>query len=179
MALTLSCRLSEADNLTRTGYRFHIRPVTEDDTPALQDLFARLTPDDLRFRFLSGVRRVPESITDAMTHVDHEHAENFLAYDPESGLLIASAHVAGDARFEVAEVAIAIDPAFKGRGVGWTMLEQCAAFARAQGFAKIRSIESRDNHAAIELEREMGFTAHAMPGEASLLIVEADLFENE
>ena len=46
--------------LTRSGTRLRVRPVTLADGPLLAEFFARLTPEDLRFRFLD-TRRVPSS----------------------------------------------------------------------------------------------------------------------
>jgi len=52
-----------------------------------------------------------------------------------------------------------IRPDFKGRGVSWELLEHVACFAEELGGRGTQSIESNDNHAAIELEREMGYTS--------------------
>ncbi len=46
-----------SDLMTRTGFKFHVRPVRPDDEPALAELFAHVTLDDLRFRFLTGINR--------------------------------------------------------------------------------------------------------------------------
>jgi acetyltransferase len=55
------------------------------------------------------------------------------------------------------------------------MLKHAARFAKAHGIATLQSIENRDNHAAIDLEREMGFTAKPYPDDPTLMLVEADL----
>lgn len=163
------------DLSTRAGFRFHVRPANPDDEPALADFFAHVTPDDLRFRFLTALRKVDHDRLVAMTHVDHRQTENFLAFDPEDGTLIATAMMAADATLERAEVAISILPDYKHRGVSWTLLEHVARFAEAKGIKTLESIEARDNHAAIELEREMGFTASSCPGDPSVVIVRATL----
>lgn len=46
---------------------------------ALADFFAHVTPEDLRFRFLSGMREVSHERLNAMIHVDHRLTEDFLA----------------------------------------------------------------------------------------------------
>ena len=43
------------------------------------------------------------------------------------------------------------------------------------GVKTIEPIESRENHAAIELEREMGFTPTPYPGDATLMLVQRTL----
>jgi GNAT superfamily N-acetyltransferase len=161
------------DLTSRTGYRFHVRPINPDDEQALGAFFTHVTPDDLRFRFLSAVRVVPHLQLIALSRMDHRRTENFLAIDPETELIIASAMIAADEALETAEVAIAIRADFKHRGISWTLLEHVAGYARARGFKSLESTESRDNHRAIELEQEMGFKMFPCPGEATLCIVRA------
>ena len=159
----------------RSGYTFNVRPAEDADAPALAELFDHVAAADLRFRFLSAATHVPDALVKDLVHVDHDQIENLLAFDPETGAMIGTAMLAGDAKREVAEVAVSIHEDFKGRGVAWMMLEQLTRFAKAHGFKKLQCIESRDNHQAIELEREMGFVAHGHPDDATLVLLEADL----
>lgn len=161
----------------RSGYSFIVRPAEDADAPALADFFDHVAASDLRFRFLSAVAHVPVATVKDMVHVDHDRIENLLAFDPETGAMIATAMLAGDAKREVAEVAVSIHADFKGRGVAWMLLEELTRFAKTHGFKKLQAIESRDNHQAIELEREMGFVAHGHPDDATLVILEADLMQ--
>ena len=147
------------DLQSRSGFRFHVRPVGPGDEAALGEFFTHVTPDDLRFRFLSSVNVVSHGQLSAMIDVDHREKENFLALDSDGTTIIATAMVACDPALTVGEVAISIRPDFKGRGVSWKLLEHVARFAEELGVATLQSIESNDNHSAIELEREMGYTS--------------------
>ena len=164
----------DCDLQTWTGFRFHVRPVASEDEAALGEFFTHVTPDDLRFRFLSGINVVSHGQLSSMIDVDHRQKENFLAFDGD-GTLIATAMLACDPALTVCEVAISIRPDFKGRGVSWELLEHAAHFAEALGVSTLQSIESNANHSAIELEREMGFTARSFPGDATLVLVERKL----
>ncbi|MPT48730.1 MAG: GNAT family N-acetyltransferase [Sphingobium sp.] len=164
----------EKQLITRSGYHFHVRPAMDMDAEALDGFFAHVSPSDLRFRFLTGVAQVPQETITRMVQVDHRKTENFLAIDPD-GALVGSAMVAADDKLDTAEVAISIHQDYKGRGIGWMLLDHVAAYAKAQGIRKLQSIESRENHAAIELEREMGFTARPCPDEPGLVLVETVL----
>lgn len=46
------------DLLTHSGFKFHVRPARPEDVAALGAFFARVTPEDLRFRFLSSMKAV-------------------------------------------------------------------------------------------------------------------------
>jgi GNAT superfamily N-acetyltransferase len=156
---------------TRGAVRLAVRAAREDDQEALDTLFAHLTADDLRFRFLSSVQHVaPEQIV-AMTHLDHRKTENLLGFDEDSGALVTAAMLACDDRLENGEVAIVVRRDYKARGIGWEMLRLITDYARSRGLGSIESIESRDNHTAIELEREMGFTVKDYPGDSTLVLV--------
>ena len=110
-----------------------------------------------------------------MTSYDHRTTENFLAYDKDRTTIFATAMLAADPALETAEVAIVILPGYKNRGASWTLLEHITRFAKASGIRTLESVETRDHHDAIELEREMGFKAVACPDDATLVIVRADL----
>lgn len=164
-----------ADLTTRSGYHCHVRPVTVGDEAALAKFFAGVSSDDLRFRFLSGMDKVPDALIAGMTHVDHRKTEDFVVFAPGSDEIVANAMLAADDRLETAEVAISIRSDLRGQGIGWSLLEHVARYARARGIKKLCSIESYANHAAINLEREMGFTARSYEGDASLVLLEASL----
>lgn len=160
--------------VTRSGYRFTVRPTAEQDEDALEAFFTHVSPEDLRFRFLTAVGHVPHAMIEAMSHVNHKTTENFLAVDSD-GSVVGSAMVAADDKLDRAEVAISIHEDFKGRGIGWTLLEFVADYAKRRGIGRLQCIESRANHEAIELEREMGFTARSYESEPGLVLVEAVL----
>ena len=60
-------------------------------------------------------------------------------------------------------------------GLGWTLLAHMAQVARSLGFARLRSIESHANHAALEVERALGFTTSEYEGDATMVLVEKAL----
>lgn len=163
------------DLQTRTGFRFHVRSVNPGDVAVLAEFFTHVTPDDLRFRFLSSINVVSHGQLSALVNVDHRTKENFLAVDSDGITIFATAMLACDPALTVGEVAISIRPDFKGRGVSWELLEHVAHFAEALGVGTLQSIESSANHAAIELEGEMGFIARPYPGDATLMLVERKL----
>lgn len=170
-AAAVSAPIEELE--TWKGFRFRVRPATPADKAALGDLFAQVSPEDRRFRFLSGVSKVSGDFLDRLTKVDHERTEDFLAFDGDT--LIATAMLAADPEMERAEVAISIRSDYKGRGVGWCLLDHVSRHAREKGIKLLESIESRDNVEAISLEKEMGFTATAYPGDATLMLVQKKL----
>ena len=156
---------------TRSGLRFDVRSAAPEDEPLLADFFTHVTPDDLRFRFLSPVRHLGHDFLGPLVNVDHTGTENLLAFDAATETLIATAMVAADPSLERAEVAIATRSDYKHRGLGWTFLAHVADYARQRGIKLLESIESRDHRETIGLEQEMGFEASAYPGDATLVLL--------
>lgn len=163
------------DLTTRGGLDVHIRPAMPEDEAALGDFFAGVTPEDMRFRFHTALKSVDHDRLVSMTHVDHRQTENFLAFAKGRPEIIATAMLACTADMKKGEVAIAILPEYKKKGLSWELLAHVARFAEDKGVKTLESVESSSHHAAIELEREMGFTATSYPGDASLVLVQRTL----
>jgi len=159
---------------THTGFRFEVRRARPEDEPVVAEFFTHVTPEDLRFRFLGAVREVSHERLVAMTRSDDRHSHNFLAFSAD-GMLIAVATLAADPADRRGEVAICIREDRKHLGVGWEFLGYIARYADDHGIETIESIESRENRAAIELEREMGFTVTTDRDDPTLVLVQRKL----
>jgi len=158
-----------ADLVTRGGVSLHVRPVVPDDEALLADLFAHVSMEDLRYRFLTGLRQVGRDRLVPMCQVDYARTINFLAFAGET--IVASAMLVSDPDRKRAELALAVRDGFKGKGISWTLVEHVLAYAAAEGIESIESIESRDNRAALALEREAGFIALPVPGDPTSILV--------
>ncbi|OAN64933.1 GNAT family N-acetyltransferase [Sphingomonas sp. TDK1] len=171
--------MSESTELTtRGGVRLRVRPASPKDEPELADFFSHVAPDDLRFRFLTGLAKVRHEQLVAMLSVDHRQAETFVAFEAATETLVAVAMLAGDRELSTAEVAISVRADYKHKGVAWTLLDHAARFDEALGVGSLISIESRANREAIELEREMGFSVSDYPGDPTLVMVRRVLNAN-
>ena len=164
-----------ADLTTRSELTIHVRPVREDDEAAVSDFFEHVTPEDLHFRFLGGIREVSHDRLVSMTHVDHRQTENFIAVAEGGKSIIATAMLACDVGLHTGEVAISVRAEYKHMGVSWELLQHVARYAEARGIKTLQSIESCQNDEAIALQQEQGFTAESHPDDATLLLVRKEL----
>lgn len=159
---------------TRSGLTLHVRAVSPEDRDLLKAFFSKVTTDDLRFRFLSGVNEVSEDQIAMMINVDHKQTEDFLAFaDDES--LVATAMIAKDPTGKRAEVAIVVRGDCKQQGIGWTMLNHAADYAKASGVEVLEAVESRQNEPAIGVERDFGFSVKRYDDDSTLVIVTKEL----
>lgn len=158
--------------VTRSGQTLLARAVTPADETALADFYDRVSDEDRRFRFLSPRKHLTHEQLTPMLDVDHDRTESFIAFDQADGAAVAHGMLACDAAFDTGEVAIAVCATWRGRGVGWAMLDLLSEAGRQRGLRRVIAIEDRDNHAAIELEREKGFTPHVVEGEPHVVMLE-------
>lgn len=158
---------------TQSGFTFQVRPARPDDEAALHEFFEQVTPEDLRFRFLTTVKEVGHERLVAMTEVDHRKNESFVAFERDGGKIIGAAMLACDDNLETGEVAVSIAKDYKNRGIGWGLLRHLTQYAEAKGVKRLQSIEDRANASAIRLEGEMGFTSKPYPDSTLVLLEKA------
>ena len=156
---------------TWSGVQLLIRTARPDDEPILEELFRNLSPEDLRFRFLTSLSRVPAEQIQRMTHVDHQSAESWIAFLMEDQTPVATAMLASDPTGTRAEIAISVRSDHRQRGIGWEMLSFVAEQAEERGIEVIESVESRDNRAALEVQRNMDFVFEEIPGDPTVVLV--------
>lgn len=163
------------DLVTHTGFTFHVRPARPEDVTALGAFFAKVTPEDLRFRFLTSMKAVDQSYLRAMTSVDHRQTESFLAISPQDGAVIATAMLACDEAMDIGEVAISVSAQHKKRGISWELLNHLTQYAAAKGVKRLQSLENRSNGSAIKLEQEFGFASTPYADDSTLVLLQKTL----
>lgn len=161
------------DAATRANVLLHIRPVMPEDEPILADLFAHVGAEDLRFRFLTAIHEVGHERLAAMTQIDYRREMHFLAFAGD--LPVASAFLVADPDRTRAELALSVRAEWKNMGISWTLLQHVLKVAEAEGIESVESLESRENHAALKLERELGFVAMPCTGSSTEMVVRKHL----
>lgn len=143
--------------VTQQGVRIFVRPVRADDDALLAEFFTHVSPEDLRYRFMSGIDTVGKDQLSAMTRVDYRRSISFLAFDEKRTTLLATAMLAADPDRTYAEVALATRADMKHHGVSWTLLDHVMRYAESEGIGTVVAVECADHEAALRMEREMGF----------------------
>jgi acetyltransferase len=160
-----------AELTTRTGLKLNVRPASLQDQADVGEFYRRVTPDDLRYRFLSSIKSIGPGLVQQLVDVDHTETESLLAFDSSDGRLAATAMISVDDPGGGAEVAVSVRSDLKGRGVGWTMLQHACDYAKARGIKELHTLVFSDNRSTIALEEEMGFTGSACPDDTNLTIL--------
>ena len=82
--------------VTRTGVSLEVRAARPEDERALAAFFARVTPEDMRFRFLSTLGTPGHDQLLALIETPSADGESLIAWG-EDGAVAATAVLAGDA----------------------------------------------------------------------------------
>jgi acetyl coenzyme A synthetase (ADP forming)-like protein len=163
----------------RDGSTAAIRPAEPSDAVMMQQFVDRLSPESRRRRFFSESSPSSDS-TAALCHSSNPRSQFTLVvtrvWKGTLRIIAAGSYWARDE--QTAEVAMAVDDAFHGKGLGTLLLERLALQAIRHGFIRLWAVTHAENLAMREVFRESGFTAHeAYEGED--MAVELSLIPTE
>ncbi|MCU7730994.1 GNAT family N-acetyltransferase [Actinoplanes sp. KI2] len=114
------------------GRRVLIRPIVPADATELGDAIHTADPDTVRRRFLGAPPHITPRLLEHLCTVDYRKRFALVATDPQTGrgVAIARYEATGD---EVADVAVAVDPAWRGIGLATALIETLAEIALERG----------------------------------------------
>ena len=156
------------------GEEMVIRPVRPEDAAAHAAFFARLSPEDVRYRFFSAMRALSAEQIARMTQVDYEREMALLAVRPATpggvmGETVGVARLVREMDAGVAEFAVVVQGDAKGRGVGGALMRQLIEWGRSKGVREIEGQILADNAPMLGFIRRLGFTVRRMPGDADVM----------
>ena len=130
------------------------RPMQPDDEERLYRLWPRLSPDTVYRRFHSPVRGLPDETVHHLVDVDHDRREAVVA--------TVGDEVVGVARYDrspadpsVAEVAVLVEDAWQGVGLGRQLVTTLADLARRRGVRTVTATVQADNDRMVWLIRRL------------------------
>ena len=156
--------------ITRSGCLFDVRPAHAGDEEKLAGLFEYVSAEDKAFRTLTG-----HSADIKIANLDHHPSKTFLAFVGQEAEVVAVATLDCDLEPKHGVVSLVIRSDFKHDGVSWELLAHVVRYAEAIGVVSLESVEVPENHAAIALERDMGFTQQTHPSNPALILMRKPL----
>ena len=148
----------------RDGRRVLLRPFAESDVDALYDFFRRLPEETRRFAW---DRIDDRSLVESWgRNLDYAKAFPILAFDGIRVVADATLHrrPGGPLRL-VGRIKWLLDPAFRGAGLGTTLVTNFIRTARAQGLRHLTCMLISDLEAdAVETLLGLGFEEFSIPG---------------
>ncbi len=149
-----------------SGREVFVRPIRPEDAPAHKAFIARLTPEDLRFRFLGVIRDVPPSEMARLTQIDYDREMAFIAIAPdEQGEMetLAVVRTVSNPDNTKADFAVMVRSDLKRSGLGSALMEKMIRYCRSRGTQEIVGEVLADNQAMLNLTARLGFTVRPLP----------------
>jgi acetyltransferase len=153
---------------------FEIRPIKPADVALYPRFLAKVSPEDVRLRFLAPRRQFPDEMLKRLTQLDYDRDIAFVALEG-SGDLAAIGRMSCDPGRERAEYAILVRSDLQGHGLGWALLHHLLDYARAEKIGLIEGMVLAENVKMLAMCREAGFEVEPHPEEAGAMRVWLDL----
>jgi acetyltransferase len=148
------------------GREVLVRPIRPEDAPAHKAFIARMTPEDLRFRFLGVIRDVPPSEMARLTQIDYDREMAFIAIAPDERgepETLAVVRTVSNPDSTKADFAVMVRSDLKGSGLGTTLMKKMIQYCRGRGTQEIIGEVLADNQAMLNLTSRLGFTVRPLP----------------
>lgn len=163
---------------TRDGQVLRLRPIHADDVVALQRGFARLTPDEVRMRFLHTLTELPDAMAERLCKLDPDQEIAFVLADPPGTPepeihAVARAYI--DPSTESAEYALVVRKSLTGQGLGKLLMRRLIDACRARGVEEIWGDVLTENHAMLRLCDRLRFKRDSVFHDPTLTRVHLDL----
>jgi RimJ/RimL family protein N-acetyltransferase len=125
----------------RNGRAVVIRPTRTSDTGAMQELFYRLSEEDVRTRFFRQLTSLTENAAQHLCSVDYEEEMAFATVvgPPERERIVAASSYFLNPASGLAEVAYMVDPEWQGSGLGTILHRMLVEYAREHGARGLRA----------------------------------------
>jgi acetyltransferase len=158
----------------RIGAAYRLRPIKPEDAAEIQAMVAGADPEDIRMRFFTALRSLPEVLVKRLTQIDYDREMAFVALD-SAGKGAGIVRLSCDPNFERAEYAIIVRSDLKGRGLGRRLMEHIVSYARTRGVSQVFGEVLTENAAMRGLAARLGFTEEFAASEPGVIEVRLQL----
>lgn len=131
-----------------------LRELDASDVDGLRRLFFRLSPETVRLRFLQSVSEPSPRVLHYLAAVDHDKRQAWAAE--------IDGEIVGVARYDRfrdapdrAEVAVVVEDAWQGRGLGKVLLNTLAGDAKRHGVAVLTATVMGENRRMMSIARRL------------------------
>ncbi|NGN94816.1 GNAT family N-acetyltransferase [Nocardioides sp. KC13] len=139
------------------------RPVRPDDLAAFERMWARLSEETIYRRFHAPIKRLSLKLRRYLVDVDHLDHDALVAVAGGEVIAVARYHRCADEP-GAAEVAVLVEDAWQGRGLGARMLRELASLAGHRGIHVLTGEVQSDNLRMLDLVQSLLGPGSLQPG---------------
>ncbi|WP_314421424.1 protein lysine acetyltransferase [Pseudescherichia vulneris] len=136
------------------------RPILPEDEPALQRFIAKVTKEDLYYRYFSEINEFTHEDLANMTQIDYDREMAIVAVrrTDDGEEILGVTRAISDPDNVDAEFAVLVRSDLKGLGLGRRLLEKLIGYTRDHGLMRLNGITMPNNRGMVTLARKLGFT---------------------
>lgn len=158
---------------TEDGRELVLRAIEPGDVAAMQRCFTRLSPEDIRRRFLHAMSELPMPMAQRLCRIDPAFETAFVLMDES----IKPAEMRGVGRIFVdeatdsAEFSVLVEQDWSRRGLGALLMQHLVDDCRRRGLAELWGYVLLENRPMLQLCRELGFIQRMLPDEPGTALI--------
>lgn len=160
------------------GRSFLLRPVRPEDEPTFHDLFAHMSPEDIRMRFFAPKKSLSHTVAARLTQIDYDREMALVLTGPGTpgkSEIYGVVRIAADPDGEKAEYAIMVRSDMAGHGLGPMMMQRIIDYARDHGIQEIFGEVLRENRPMLNVCDQFAFKRKINPDDPSVIDVRLKL----
>ena len=147
----------------RDESRAFLRPLKLTDEPLIRDMFYKLSPESIHYRFFRAIKAMPHDKLQDFLRVDYD-SDMSLVMLTGSGAdddAIGIAHYGKDPRSNYADAAFLVRDDWQGKGIGTILVTKLIDAARSRGITGFTADVLADNHAMLHIFHKCGFSVES------------------
>jgi len=139
--------------------RIFLRPLKLTDEPLLKDMFYKLSPESVHYRFFRMIKTMPHEKLQEFVRVDYDAdmALVVLTDSSEHAPIVGIAHYSKDARTNFADAAFLVRDDWQGKGIGTQLMNNLVDAAIAHGIAGFTADVLVQNHGMLRVFHKCGY----------------------
>ncbi|UCE62106.1 MAG: GNAT family N-acetyltransferase [Phycisphaerales bacterium] len=147
----------------RDDSRVFLRPLKLTDESMLRDMFYKLSPESVHYRFFRMIKAMPHEKMQEFLRVDYEAdmALVVLTDSKEQADVIGIAHYGNDPHANFADAAFLVRDDWQGKGIGTTLMSTLVEVARGHGIAGFTADVLAGNHGMLRVFHKCGFSVES------------------
>ena len=152
---------------THDGRELFLRGIEAGDMAALKCQFSRLSPEDIRRRFLHSMGELPDSMALRLTNIDPELETAFVLMDEtvQPAELRGVGRIFVDESANSAEFSVLVEHDWARQGLGALLMQRLVDDCRKRGLSEIWGYVLLENRPMLQLCKELGFVRRLTPDE--------------
>lgn len=155
------------------GRELVLRTIEPGDVAAMQRCFTRLSPEDIRRRFLHAMSELPAPMAQRLCRIDPTLETAYVLMDES----VQPAEMRGVGRIYVdeatdsAEFSVLVEQDWSRLGLGALLMQRLVDDSRRRKLAELWGYVLQENRPMLELCRELGYTQRMIPDEPGTALI--------